>query len=220
MKTRWPLCGILSGLLLLPTFVLVAQEPPATPEPPPSPAAVAKPQAAAEPSLAEKLKLARLSPSAREVIKMADSGMDSALLQSYVENSSSVYSLSSDDVIFLHERGIPSSVITAMLQRSAKVRDQAAANTPPPAPPAPAPVYQQPAQQPAPTYVVQQPAPAPIIVPGPSYTHATTPNVVIIGSRFSGSHYPRSYAPYFHFRYSRGWDSPFYYRMYGHGYCP
>jgi hypothetical protein len=219
MKTRWPLCGILLGLLTLPCTLSTAQDTTAA-EPPPS--APVAPKAQPEASLTEKLKMARLSPSAREVIKMSDSGMDAGLLQSYVENSSSVYTLTSDDVIFLHEQGIPSSVITAMLQRSARVRDQVAASTPPPAPPAPAaapaPVYQQ-VQQPAPTYIVQQPAPAPIIVPGPSYTYAAPSSVIYVGSGYSSYCYPRYSRPYFGFHYSSGWNSPHFYGGFGYRHC-
>lgn len=222
MKTRWLLCGILSGLTILPLTTSVAQDADTPPVTNGAPVAdTAKP--AVEPSLTDKLKLSRLSPSARDVIKMSEAGMDESLLKSYVENSSAVYSLNSDDVIFLHERGIPSNVITAMLQRSAKVRDQVAATTPPPMPPTPpaAPVYQQ-VQQPAPTYVIQQappaPAPAPIIVPGPSYAYNQPSSVIYIGSGYSGYCAPRYSRSYFDFHYSSGWNSPFYYGGHGGGF--
>lgn len=227
MKTRWLLCGILSGIFTLPLVSPAAQDTDAPPAANANPAAENTKPAATELSLAEKLKMSRLSPSARDVIKMSEAGMNEGLLKSYVENSSAVYSLSSDDVILLHERGIPSTIITAMLERSAKVRDQVAATPPPPPappalPPAPAPVYQQ-VQQPAPTYVIQQappaPAPAPIIVPGPSYAYNQPSSVVYIGSGYSGYCAPRYSRSYFDFHYSSGWNSPFYYGGFGYRHC-
>jgi hypothetical protein len=174
----------------------------ALPSPPPTAVVTAQPTSVTV--LAERLKTVNVSPSIREIVKMADAGMDAAVLEAFIENSPIAYSPRPDELIYLHEHGVGSPVITAMIQHGAKMREQMvqAAPVAQPSPPTAAPQV----QAPAPTYVVQTPTPT--IVESPSYVYSS-PSVVYFPA--SGCYYPRSYysAPYFGFRYSSGWSSPY-----------
>lgn len=74
--------------------------------------------------LMEKLKSINISPAAKEMVRLSDAGMDGGVLQAYAESSNSPQILRADDILYLHEHGIPGAVIIAMVQRAAKVREQ------------------------------------------------------------------------------------------------
>ncbi len=67
-----------------------------------------------------------ISPGVMDLVKMSDAGMDSAVIKSFVENSSTGYSLKTDEIIYLHNHGIPDSIITTMIQRGGELRAQTA----------------------------------------------------------------------------------------------
>jgi Family of unknown function (DUF6600) len=52
-----------------------------------------------------------------QVIRLAQSGVDASVILSYVNNSSSPFNLTSDQIIYLKDLGLPNDVVTAMIQR-------------------------------------------------------------------------------------------------------
>jgi len=138
--------------------------------------------------LSEKVKAMNTAPAqpVSEIIKMSDAGVDEKTVLAYIENSPG-FVLKADDVIALHERGISTAIITAMLQHPPKVQ-----------------VAQSMAAPPAQTAVAQQPLPVTYATPPAQPVYVTSPQVVytdpypyaysypsVIIS--GGSYYPRSY---------------------------
>ena len=62
-----------------------------------------------------------LSSPSTEIVKLAQAGLDEGVMLTYVTNSPHVFNLSSDDLVYLNDIGVPSSVVTAMI-----VHDQSA----------------------------------------------------------------------------------------------
>jgi hypothetical protein len=85
-----------------------------------------------------------LTTSAAELVKLANSGVDEGVMLAYVTNSSSTFNLSAEEIIYLNDIGVPSPVVTAMIQRDQALKGSAtstlAATAPPPVQTAPAPV--------------------------------------------------------------------------------
>jgi hypothetical protein len=167
--------------------------------------------------LVQRLKDANISSSVQELVKMSEAGTDPAVIQSYVDASNVAYVPRPDEIIYMHEHGIPSTVITSMIQHGAKLREQIAQAAPQMAQ-APAAPQAQPA---SPTYIVQQPAPT--YVETPSYVYSS-PSVVYVpyagssyygggyyGGGYWGGYFPRAS---FNFRFPLpGFGFPFF----GHG---
>ncbi len=97
-----------------------------------------------------------LDPSAAELVRLAQSGVDEKVMLAYVNNSGRAFNLGSDQIIYLNDVGVPGSVVTAMIQRDQVVKpaSQAAAVA------GPAEVYQ---PAPAPVREVVPTTPAPVI---------------------------------------------------------
>ena len=162
-----------------PVPVTTAAAPPAS-----EPAVVIRPDPAA----------ASVSPPVAEVARLHLSGLDESVVKTFVEKSTNAASPSADELIYLKDIGLSPRVITALIQQTAKMREQALAlaaaaalrtNVPPadtrptmtviaanatpapaqPAAPAVAPVV------PAPPPVAVAPAPAPA-PPAPAATPA------------------------------------------------
>jgi hypothetical protein len=57
------------------------------------------------------------NPQVGEVVKLAQAGVGDSILMAYVTNSPSAFKLSSDDIVYLNDLGVPQTVINAMLQR-------------------------------------------------------------------------------------------------------
>jgi hypothetical protein len=70
-----------------------------------------------------------ISPSAAEVVKLAESGSSDDVLIAYIGNSKSTYNLSADAVIYLKDVGLSGPVVTAMLTHDSAVQGSAAAFT-------------------------------------------------------------------------------------------
>lgn len=205
-----------------------------TSSPSPTTNEVAAPKAsssAVNSSLVERLKSINISPAAKEIVRLSDAGMEAVVLQAYVENTRTRDNPNADDILYLHEHGIPGSIIAAMIQRAAKVREQT-----PPEQASPAPQLAQPPpagaspQSPvviSPTYV------APVIAPtyvapavSPTYVYPAYSNYGYTSPYYSYWPYasyssysycnpwPRYYTrPYVGFSYYSGENS---YRSYGH----
>ena len=67
-----------------------------------------------------------------EVIKLVQSGVDESIILSYVTNSTSMFNLDSDKIIYLSDLGVPNEIQTAMMQRDLVLQQQMGASTPPP----------------------------------------------------------------------------------------
>jgi hypothetical protein len=76
-----------------------------------------------------KLPANTLSAPAVEIVKLAQAGVDEAVMMAYVTNSTYVFNLSSDDIIYLNDVGVPGPVVTSMIQRDQSVKT---ANSAPP----------------------------------------------------------------------------------------
>lgn len=170
--------------------------------------------------ISEKLKGASVSPAVREIVKMSDAGLDAAVIQTFVENSTTAVNPKASDILYLHEHGISGSIITAMIQRSAKLREQSPTQDSVTYQPAPVQASGSPTVAPAQTVAPAYTAPAasPIYVspPAPTYVYSY-PDVTYIPYR-SYNYFSPSYScysrPYFGFNYSFGGYSGY---SYGHG---
>ncbi len=97
---------------------------------------------------------ANISPPVAEVIRIAHSGVDDNVVLAFIENSSSAFSLTSDQIIYLHNAGLSSTDIVAMVRHDRLMRERSAASasdSSPPTPPSPdtqPPPSSQPAQTP------------------------------------------------------------------------
>jgi hypothetical protein len=94
----------------------------------PQPSAATQPAAAPSPKTNGNKKAnqpARLSFGVDEVVKMYQGGVEADVILNYVENSSVPYHLSAEEVVQLHEIGVPSPIITTLIRHGAKVQQQA-----------------------------------------------------------------------------------------------
>ena len=103
-----------------------------------------------------------------DVIRLAESGTDEGVLQAYVVNSPHTFNLSADEIIYLNDIGVPSSVVTAMIQRDEVLKGTASAPAPAvtvlPSTSDYAPVAESPAQYP-PSMAEMTPTPPPAYPP-------------------------------------------------------
>lgn len=58
-----------------------------------------------------------------EILRMADAGVEEGVLLAFVTNSTTVFGLDADEVIYLNDIGVPSSVVTAMLQTDQALKE-------------------------------------------------------------------------------------------------
>jgi hypothetical protein len=62
-----------------------------------------------------------------EVVRLTQAGVDESIITTYVQNSTSLFNLDSDKIIYLTNLGAPSSLVTAMMQRDQQLQQQFAA---------------------------------------------------------------------------------------------
>lgn len=67
-----------------------------------------------------------MPPGVDEVLQLAESGAAEEVLRAYVETADVPYALAVDDMVYLRDIGIPSSVIAAMLKRGNELREREA----------------------------------------------------------------------------------------------
>jgi len=73
-----------------------------------------------------------------QVIKLVQAGVDIAVIQNYITNSTSTFNLDADKIITLKDVGAPTDLATLMMQHDRLLQAQIAAATPPPvSPPSP-----------------------------------------------------------------------------------
>ena len=105
-----------------------------------------------------------------EVLKLADSGVEESVMLAFVTNSTSTFNLGAEEIIYLNDIGVPSAVVTAMIQRDQALKASLAYAGPGPAAPAPAPA------EPAPAAPEPPPALAPAdMAPQPDDTAGNYP---------------------------------------------
>ena len=204
MNTRLTFCGIFSGILVAAVFTSGAYGADETArvgsdagkDTETAPASVSAPR---ESNLIERLKAASISAPLREIVQMFDSGINPTVIQAYVESSSIAYQPNGDEIIYLHEHGIPSSIISAMILRGASLRAQTAA--------AQSEATAQ-ADAPAPASASTSPPPSPVPnlaeVLSPTYDSSSSPIYVYASPGYAYGAYP-SYGyvystPYFYSR--------------------
>lgn len=119
MKTPASILGILGrflAVLCLTGTTMAEANPPANPAPK---AAVALPaDGGGQSSAVEGLPMAttpRLSPWTKEIVKLAQSGIEESVMIAFMDNSGS-FELGADQIVYLNDIGLPASVIAAMLQ--------------------------------------------------------------------------------------------------------
>ena len=90
----------------------------------------------------------------KEVLKLTESGADSAVIKAFVQSWPTRYSVTADDILRLHQAGVSSDTLTALIQRGAELSGQApGAMTAPQLPPGVSDMT------PAPTYPTEVPVP-------------------------------------------------------------
>jgi hypothetical protein len=67
-----------------------------------------------------------LSDPALEIVKLTQAGVDESVMMAYVTNSQKVFNLTSEDIIYLNDLGVPDAVVTAMMQQDQAVKAGAA----------------------------------------------------------------------------------------------
>jgi hypothetical protein len=193
MKTSKVWTGLIATAALFLASAICAQEPNT---------AASAPQATAPYSAEAKQgpsPAPRLSRGITDLLKMQERGIDKSVMRSYIESSPVAYQPTVEEIIYLHQQGLPDDLTTLLIHHGAQLRAQSpvpaqnqasigADSTPVAAPvqpqqpivvSTPAPVYNVPST----TYVYSDPYP----VYGPS---------VSLDFGFWGSPYWRSY-PYY-----------------------
>lgn len=199
MKTSNALIGAIATGALFLTPVIYAQE---------SNVATPAPGVTAQPSAEVRRASSptpRLSRGIADLVKMQERGIDKSVMRSYIENSSVAYQPTVEEIIYLHQQGLPDDLTTLLIQHGAQLRAQTPVPGPNPtsigtdsAPVAVPPPVQQPivVSTPAPVYTV----PSPTYVysePYPVYTPSVSVDLGFWGSPYWGSYpYYRSYGYY------------------------
>lgn len=62
----------------------------------------------------------RLSPWTREIVKLAESGIEDSVILSFIENSGT-FNLGADQIVYLNDLGFSSEIITAMLRHDQEI---------------------------------------------------------------------------------------------------
>ena len=113
----------------------------------------------------------QLSPAAAEVVRLAGAGTSEDVVLAYVQNSQAPFELNADQILYLKDLGVPSPVVTAMLNHDSAFHAQA----PVPAAEAPAPAAApMPVGAPAAAPLAEQ-GPPPGAAPGPMGAPAPAP---------------------------------------------
>ncbi|MCS7090887.1 MAG: hypothetical protein RMN51_05025 [Verrucomicrobiota bacterium] len=88
-----------------------AVQPPARPEPAPTHQARRLP---------EDLKL---SPATQDLVKLTQSAVPESVMLAFVTNSTRTFNLGADQIVYLHDLGVPSEVIRAMIEQDRRLRE-------------------------------------------------------------------------------------------------
>ena len=61
-----------------------------------------------------------------QVIRLVQAGVEQSVILAYVSNSSSLFNLDSDQIIYLNDIGTPKEIVTAMIQRDQQLKQMGA----------------------------------------------------------------------------------------------
>lgn len=159
-----------------------------------------------------------------QVVKLAQVGIDPAVIKAYVENSQIAAAPSVDEILYLRNQGVSSDTIAALIRRGNLLQTQTTrvaqtaqvAQTPAPqVVPAPAPVYVSAPPAQTPVYVYSQPEPSYTYVEYPRYDYGWSYGWPVAYGWSSGI-YCSSY-PYHRFGYNRSYPGYRNYASIGHG---
>lgn len=64
----------------------------------------------------------KLSPGAEEISRLVLAGIDPSVIEAFVEKSPTPYPLQAKEIVRLHELGVPSSILAAMIRHEGQVR--------------------------------------------------------------------------------------------------
>lgn len=98
-----------------------------------------------------------MSPGLGEVVKLVQAGVGEEIISAYITNSTEVFDIGADQILYLHDLGMPSHLITALIQQDSTPEAIARRQATAAAPTAPAP---EPATAPAPAPATTTSAPA------------------------------------------------------------
>ena len=160
--------------------------PVAAPEPAPPAVVASEPSpSVVEPAPGAEKKLLtniRSNSPAVDVAKMAQAGVDTTVMLNYITNSSGMFMLSAEEIIYLADIGVPSEVVTAMMQRDQVLKEFWASAGKPAEPVASAAaVPPADAQAAAPTYVNPPQPEAPAVE---TTTAPTTPPATVVNNNY------------------------------------
>ncbi len=171
------------------------QPPPVVP--PAASASAREPEAIVRPDPAA----ANVSAPIAEIARLHQSGLDESVVKAFVERSTNALSPTADELIFLKDIGVSPRVITAMIQQTARMREQAAAvaiatHTNAPAETRPnmtviAANANPPAAQPAAPAVAAGPQPA-AVAPAPQAAVVTEPPQPVLVAQPAPANLPQS----------------------------
>ncbi len=101
-----------------------------------------------------------LSPIAVEVVKLAEAGSSNEVMLAYIQNSRTPFNLGADQIVYIQDLGVPSEIVTAMLNRDNELRSAPPAAVAPVSvpPPVVTPPLTPPPAEPPPVYVSAPPA--------------------------------------------------------------
>jgi hypothetical protein len=74
----------------------------------------------------KEVKSAKLSFGLDDVVKMVQSGVAPDVILTYIDNSTVAYYATAEDVVQLHEAGVPSQITAALIRHGGKLRAQQA----------------------------------------------------------------------------------------------
>lgn len=139
---------------------------------------------------------AKLSAAASGVVKLATSGVPETVIKAYIENSSSAFNLTPDNLVQLQSMGISGALMAEMLTQDKTLKDKAAAYAASAGPYQPLPAMPQ-----APVYT-QPPVSYP--PPAPDYSASYSSPVTYIGYDYPSYSYPyyNGYYPYYGYGFS------------------
>jgi hypothetical protein len=149
-----------------------------------------------------------------EVTKMLSARTDASVIKAYIQNWTSPFSLTADDILHLHDIGASTDVLTALISHSSELQAQAAVVATPanPVPPdlvatnmPPAVLYPYPTDNPAPS-AESYPSYAPVYS-YPAYSYSS-----LYSYPYWSYPYYSLYAPWPYYRYG------YYPRYYGYHY--
>jgi len=152
---------------------------------------------------------ARLSFGVGEVVKMHQGGVEADVILNYIENSSVPYHLSAEEVVHLHDLGVPSPIITTLIRHGAKVQQQAVA--------ASALIQQKATEEAKAASAYANPYSSTVYVPPAPVVNYTYAYPTYVNTAYPVYGYPSYYSSYYYYpRYC--YSSPFYFSFGYSGY--